>query len=117
MRGIALLRPYLGVVKYFAEHEVEPNITAEELATAEEEHDLAQQELDHGFPLLHEQASVAFWSSLESLVNSLVASLLANCPDAWQAGHIARLRVRVGDYETLNQADRCFWVADLLGTC
>jgi hypothetical protein len=82
IRGIASLRGYHGTIKYFAEHEIEPNITAEQITEAKEEHDLAQQEVDHGFPLLHEQASVASWSSLESLVNSLVASLLTNCPDA-----------------------------------
>lgn len=91
-----------------------PIYEKEILARAAYEGDLAQREIDNGFPLLHEQATVALWSSLEALVRSFSASWLANRPGAWQTEAIKKLRVNLGDYEALEPLDRCLWVVDLL---
>ena len=84
------------------------------LERAAYERDLAQREIGNGFPLLHEQASVALWSSLEALLRSFSASWLANWPGAWQTEAIKKLRVNLGDYEALEPLDRCLWVVDML---
>jgi hypothetical protein len=113
MRGISLLRgqrQFLNLAIAVDGREA----TAAEIAHAEEESALAQSEVDNGFPLLHEQATVALWGSLETLVRSFVASWLENRSEAWQADAVRRLKVRLGDFQSLQPADRCLWVTDLL---
>lgn len=81
---------------------------------AEKDKELAQREVDHDFPLLHEQATIALWSALEALVRSFLARLLANNPAAWQCDAVKKLRVRLGDYVGLETLDRCLWIVDLI---
>ena len=112
--GISMLRGRHEAIKVLSEVDEESTVTEKELEDAAKERDLAQREVDNGFPLLYEQATVALWSSLESLVRSFAARWLAHRPDSWQAKQVKKLRVRLGDYEALTPADRCLWVVDLL---
>ncbi|MFN7988667.1 MAG: hypothetical protein U0529_14420 [Thermoanaerobaculia bacterium] len=114
INGISMLRGRYTALKVLTEVDGPTETSAAQLARAEKERELAQSELDDDFPLLHEQATVALWASLEALVRSFVAGWLANRPDAWQADAVKRLKVRLGDYEALETADRCLWVTDLL---
>ncbi len=85
-----------------------------QLERAESDRALAQREVDNDFPLLHEQATIALWSSLEALVRSFAAEWLAHIPSAWQCDAIKKLRVKIGDYEALEPAERCLWIVDLV---
>ncbi|MGP8175791.1 MAG: hypothetical protein ACLP7O_14760 [Terracidiphilus sp.] len=114
MNGISMLRGRHQAMKVLSELGEDPTISSEDIERAEKERDLAQKELDNDFPLLHEQATVAAWSSLEALIRRFVALWLSNRPEAWQTEQIGRLKVRVGDYESLSQIDRCLWITDLL---
>jgi hypothetical protein len=75
---------------------------------------LAHREVDHGFPLLYGQAAIAMWSSLEALIRSLIAQWLLNTPEAWQLDAVKKLRVKLGDYESLDRFERCLWITDLI---
>lgn len=87
---------------------------SEELQVAAAQRELAQSEIDNDFPLLHEQATVAMWGSLEALIRGFLASWLQNNPEAWRAEGLKKLKVRLGEYETLDPSVRCLWVVDLL---
>lgn len=86
----------------------------EKLRLAKKEMELAQREVEYDFPLLHEQATIALWSSLEALIRSLVAGCLANETSTWQLDSISRLQVRLGEYESLDHLEKCLWITDLL---
>lgn len=114
--GISMVRGRHDALKVLSEvnGELEDDDRKRQLERAALERDLAQREVDNDFPLLHEQATVALWSSLEALVRSFLASWLSNKPDAWQVDAVKRLKIRLGDYEALQPTDRCLWVVDLL---
>ncbi|MDR4477249.1 MAG: hypothetical protein R3B11_14765 [Nitrospira sp.] len=111
--GISMLRGRYQAIKVLKEIDGEAEET-DDLKWAEREKELAQQEVDNDFPLLHEQATVFLWGSLEALVRSFAASWLANRPETWRNEAIKRLRVRLGDYQSLDPTERCLWVVDLL---
>ena len=66
MRGILSLPGRHRVMKIVANMPGPPIYGKEILERAAYERDLAQREIDNGFPLLHEQATVALWSSLRN---------------------------------------------------
>ncbi len=76
--------------------------------------DLAQREVDAGFPLLFSNAIVTLWSLLEAMTRSTVVAWLRNDLNSYRADAIAKLRVRIGDYERLSLDDRFHYVAELL---
>ncbi|WP_206597354.1 hypothetical protein [Pseudacidovorax intermedius] len=112
--GISMVRGRHNALKVLAEVDGKLDDAALELKRAEEDKELAQREVDNDFPLLHEQATIALWSSLEALVRSFAAKWLENTPQAWTSEAIKKLRVRVGEYESLEPTDRCLWIVDLL---
>ena len=114
MRGITMLPGRHDAMKVVAKIPGTRVVEKENLERAARERDLAQREIDNDFPLLYEQATVALWGSLETLVRSFSASWLVNRPGAWQTEAVKKLRVRLGDYEALEPLDRCLWVVDLL---
>jgi hypothetical protein len=114
IHGISIVRGRHEAMTVLSEVDENSKITEKEIEEAAKERDLAQYEVDNGFPLLHEQATVAIWSSLEALVRSFTAEWLAHNREAWRNTQVKKLRVRLGDYESLTGTDRCFWVVDLL---
>jgi hypothetical protein len=88
--------------------------TRKNLAQAEIDRDLAQRELNSGFPFLFEQATIALWGSLEALIKAVIAGWLYNNSASLQIEPVNKLRIRIGDYESLEGQERCFWVVDLL---
>jgi hypothetical protein len=84
------------------------------IAQAKEDEKLAEFEITHGFPVLYEQASIALWSGLEALIRLLVAQVLFNVPDARKCEVVQSLKVKIGDYESLDELERCLWIADLI---
>lgn len=84
------------------------------LAMAQKDVDLAQREIDSDFPIVYANAMVALWSFLESMIRATLVAWLKNDPSAWQADAIAKLRVRLGEYERLAQDERYYYVAEIL---
>jgi hypothetical protein len=114
MSGIAMLRGRHQALKVLAEIDGRVQDSEKKLEQAAKEKDLAQREVENDFPLLHEQATVALWSSLEAMVRTFAARWLQNDPTAWQADAVRKLKVRLGEYEALSQQDRCLWIVDLI---
>jgi hypothetical protein len=85
-----------------------------ELAVAEEEKKLAQAQVDGGFPLIYEQSTIALWAALESVVRTFVAAWLQHREGAWQNDEIKKLKVKLGDFMSLEPLERSLWVIDLL---
>lgn len=114
--GISMIRGVPNVLKALANvPDKKPNENEpQRLARAEHDSKLAEREVEQGYPLLYEQATVALWSSLEAVIRTFVARWLEATPAAWDAESIRKLKVRLGDYMALEPFDRCLWVVDLI---
>lgn len=86
----------------------------EELESARKMAELAQREVDGGFALLHSQAVVSLWSSLEDLLRTFLARWLANEASAKQADSVQKLKITLGEYESMDEEERSFYVVELL---
>jgi hypothetical protein len=84
------------------------------LENAQQQAELAQREVDEGFPLLHAYAALAMWSSLEASVRLFLARWLEHSKGALEVKAVQKLRVRIGEYESLKGEDRFFYILDLL---
>jgi len=86
MRGISAVTGMPQALKVLAD--IDQKTTDEEtrrrLDQAKQEAELAQQEIDRDFPLLHAQAAVSLWSALEGLVKTFLAKWLQNREGALQ---------------------------------
>lgn len=116
MKGISMIRAVPKAVEALAKVNAdEQNTTYEErFRYAKEEAELAQKEVDSGFPLLHAQAVVSLWGSLEAQIRRFLASWLANEPKALLASQVQKLKVQLGDYERLDKEERPYYILDLL---
>jgi hypothetical protein len=114
MSGISMMRAVPKAITALAATEPGLENAERRMERAEKDKELAQREVDHDFPLLHEQATIALWSELEALVRSFLARLLASSPAAWQCDAVKKLRVKLGDYVDLEALDRCLWIVDLI---
>lgn len=112
--GIRMIRGRHKALKILAEVEGTIDKSADAIAGAQKDMELAQREVDHDFPLLHEQATIALWSALEAMVRSFLASWLANVPEAWHTDAVKKLKVAIGEYESMEQTERCLWIVDLV---
>ena len=75
---------------------------------------LAQRELDSDFKLLHAQATVSLWGSLETLIMDVVAAWIANRPELLRSRGWEKLRIKVGEYEELAPEDRATYLVALM---
>lgn len=85
------------------------------LDRTKKEADLAEREVKTGFPVIHAQAVVTLWSYLEALLRSFAASWLRNQPEALTRPQVARLRIRLGDFQLLrDEEEKYYYIFDLL---
>lgn len=87
------------------EAEIEP---AEQLAA------VAKTEIESGFATLHGINVVLLWGALESTIRDFLVVWLTKYPEARQITEIAKLKVRIGDYDILDFEDRMRYVLGLL---
>jgi len=114
VQGISGLRGIPNIFQVLAEVDEKLPDHDEQLASARKQADLAQKEIDLGFPLLFGNATVTLWSYLESMVRAALVAWLKNDLSVWQVDTIARLRVRLGEYEQLSPEERLYYVAELI---
>lgn len=114
IHGICMVRARHNLLSVLAEVKGTDDVSEEEISDARKDMELAQREEDHDFPLLHEQATIALWSSLEALVRSFLACWLTHMPEAWQVEAVKKLKVSIGEYESLEHSERCLWIVDLV---
>lgn len=87
---------------------------SERLTRAHEDADLAKREVESGFPILHSWAVIGLWALLEATIRNFVAEWLRHKRTAWRAEPIQRLRVKLGDYESIPRNQRYSFVVALL---
>lgn len=80
------------------------------LANAKAMAELAKREVDGGYPTLHEQQTVALWSSLEGLTEEFLGAWILNEPSAMQLGEIRKIKVSVSDYESLQGSEKALYL-------
>lgn len=114
-RGISMLRgvPKITQVLMKVEEDDSPESSAS-LENAKIEAELAQHEVDAGFPVLHAWAIVGLWAILETLIRTFVAEWLKHKRTAWQVEPIKRLRIRLGQYESIPKKQKYMFVTELL---
>lgn len=84
------------------------------LRQAERDEVFAKTEIENGFELLIAQSTVTLWNMLEAHIRSFVAYWLMYDEAAWQVEEVGKLKIKLGDFQSLDQVERCFWVVDLL---
>lgn len=103
--GMPRLTEVLARVNKKHEEKIEP---AKQLAA------VAQLEVDSGFAILHSINVVLLWGGLESATRDFLVFWLVKYPEARQIDEIAKLRIRIGEYESLGIEDRMRYVLGLL---
>lgn len=91
----------------------DPEVT-EQLDNAKSYADLAQREIDNDFPMLHSQAVVSLWGALETLTLTVVAVWIVNRPGILHKEPWLSLKVKVGEYETLDTEQKALHLANLI---
>jgi len=116
MRGIAMVRGAPRALEVLAEvdNKTEEEETQRRLEDARGAAELAQSEVEKGFPILHEQAAISLWGSLEALVKALVVAWLVNKPECFKAKELERVKIQLGEYMGLTQLEQCEYVVTLL---
>lgn len=84
------------------------------LERATRDAEFAEREVTSDFPFLHAQAVVALWSYLEALTRTFVSAWMEHKPGAFAVPEVARLKIKVGEYENLPHEERCAFIFDLL---
>jgi hypothetical protein len=115
-RGISMLRGSPGMVKAIAKAEgtLDSKENQEQLSSAQHMAALAQREIESDFAILHSQAAVSLWSSLESLVLDLVADWVRNQPEILNNEPWANLKIKLADYEAVDSEQRAAYLVGLV---
>jgi hypothetical protein len=117
MRGISILRAMPKALDALAKADPDEYSTDDawrRRKSIQETSELAQSEVDTDFPVLHAQAAISLWGAMEVLIRTLVAKWIQNRPDVFQLEIMKKLRVRLGEYESLSSEERAFYIADLI---
>lgn len=114
--GISMIRDTPRAVEALAHfHGISESAeTRKELEEAKQLAELAGREVSEGFPLLHSQAVLTLWALLEAGVRELLADLITNDPSKLENPEFDRLRIRLGEYQRLEPADRVMYVVETL---
>ena len=84
-----------------------------EIAEAEHHAGLAQREVESDFNIVHSQSVITLWSALEDVVRTFVARWLMNTPGAKAQVPWADLRVKIGEYEGLDDEEKAHYLVNL----
>lgn len=113
--GISVLRGMPRIVEVIEKIEQgDPQQAARKLESAKKQADLAQREVDEGFPLLRAQTVISLWTALEATIRTFLARWLENNEQAFAVDPVQTLRVKIGEYEKLQGQDRYFYIVDRL---
>ena len=115
-KGISVLRGMPKVVKVIADLDGRSDEAGheEKVRRAEEEANLAQAEIDKGFPVLHQFAVVALWSWLEHFIKDFVALWLQHRKEALKLPQLSKIKIRLGEYLQLSKAEQASHLVELL---
>jgi hypothetical protein len=116
MRGISVLRAMPQALQAIDEARPPSDIKGAEarLQAAQRRAEFAEAEVDAGFPLLHAHAAISLWGDLENALRTFLASWLMNEPNARNVEPLRRLKVCLGEYESMDPEERCYYIVDRL---
>jgi hypothetical protein len=115
-RGILVLSrapALLEAVAQWVDGETEER-KAERIDEAREDAKLAQREIDTGFALLHAQATVSLWGSLECLVRDFLVEWLARQPGAGDLEPVRKIKISLGEYDAMAPEQRRRYIVESL---
>lgn len=113
--GISILRGMPKIVEVLAKMQGESGKeTRDTLQRAKKEAELAKREVKDDFPLLHAQTTIALWSALEATIRYFLTRWLQNYEKAMEVEAIQKLRVKIGEYESLEGEERFFYILNRL---
>ena len=113
--GISMLRGAPRLIETLMKvGEDDPTEESQRLEHARKNADLAEHEVKSGFPILHAWAVVGLWALFEATIRTFVAEWLQHKPTAWRTEPIQRLRIKLGDYESIPRNQRYRFVVEML---
>lgn len=89
-------------------------VSESRVESARKEAELARREVESGFPIVHSQMVVALWSSMEALIHVFVGRWLINRPESILQEPWRNLKVKIGDWEGLDQEQKSQYLVDAL---
>jgi hypothetical protein len=87
---------------------------AADLERADAAAKVAKNEASDDYPLLHAQAVMSLWASLEASVRTLLATLMRVHGPARDVQALKKVKVHLATYEALEELERSLYVLDLL---
>lgn len=90
------------------------NREAKEVEQVQELEEMAKEEVESDFPLLHNAAMVLLWGALEAAIRDFLIRWLTKYPIARQVPDLKKIRVHVVDYESLEGEDRMRYLLGVL---
>jgi hypothetical protein len=99
---------HAAITKAIGEEDKKDALRFQELAQ------LAEREVNKGFPLLYGQATISLWSSLEYLVKDFLVCWLINEPTALQAEGIRKIKIPLTLYDTMTKEERYYFIIETL---
>lgn len=84
------------------------------LDDAKRQAELAEREVQRSFPLLHAQAAVSLWASLETLIENFAAAWIANQPTAQNIEVVRKLKIPLWQFNEMNSGERSLYSVELL---
>lgn len=113
--GIGMLRARPKAIEALMKAGVDdPRIESYGLEDARKDADLAEREVKSGFPILHAWAVVGLWALFEATIRTFVAEWLQHKRTAWRTEPIQRLRIKLGEYESIPRNQRHRFVVEML---
>jgi hypothetical protein len=107
-QALDALKGYYKYKKEYGEKvEDEDEINEKQMEHAVRSAELAQSEIEQGFPFLNAQAVVLLWATLEAGIRTFFVGLLNNKPASMEIDDIQKLKIRFGDYHKLDEEERC----------
>jgi len=114
-RGIGLLRGIPKTIDVLAKIKNESNTSEHQarMERAKKESELAQKEIENGFPLLHSQAAVTIWTFLEAAIRGNLCAWIKNLTDDHDIIELKKIKVNIYAYNQLSEYDRVLYLYDL----
>lgn len=75
---------------------------------------IAREEIANRFPLIYGQAAVGLWALLEATMLNIASGWIHYNKDSLEIESIAKIKVRLGEYEKLSGMERCEYIVDQL---
>ncbi len=111
IRGLSMIEVSPAITNFLnTYHQIEPEKAKARLEFDQRQSQLARQEIDSGFRLLHAQAVVSLWGGLECAIQDTVASWILNQPQRLLSEPWASLKIRLADYEPLSPDRRASYL-------